>query len=45
MIRKLRIVEDESDRQRMLDRYLTFESYRCLKPDKAAILEEARNDG
>lgn len=45
LIRKLRIVEGESDRQRMLDRYLTFESYRCLKPHKAAILEEARNDG
>ena len=45
LIRKLRIVEEESDRQRLLDRYLTFESYRCLKPHKAAILEEARNDG
>ena len=45
LIRKLRIVEGESDRQRMLDRYLTFESYRCLKSHKAAILEEARNDG
>ncbi|MGN0854393.1 MAG: ATP-binding protein [Kiritimatiellia bacterium] len=45
LIRKLKIVEDESDRQHILDRYLSFENYRCLKPHKATILEEARHDG
>ena len=45
LIRKLKAVEDESDRLFLLDRYLTFESYSCLKPHRAEILEEVCCDG
>lgn len=44
LIRKLKTIEDESDRQHILDRYLAFENYKCLKLHKGTILEEARHD-
>ena len=45
LIRRLKDFDAESDRVYVLDRYLSFENYKPLRPYKAEILEEVRHEG